>query len=125
MSDTAELTFELLKKLHAEFGDFRRDVASVKMRLASLKQMRDRSQRHGFGVNLGDVAPGVHAFAVPVCDSNGRAVAAVCLTGLPEQFPEARVPEVRKALTEVAVGVESDARQFLGSVMHVAIGANG
>jgi len=94
-------------------------------RLASLKQMRDRSQRHGFGVNLGDVAPGVHAFAVPVCDSNGRAVAAVCLTGLPEQFPEARVPEVRKALTEVAVGVESDARQFLGSVMHVAIGANG
>ena len=55
----------------------------------------------------------------------GVVSAAVCLTGLPEQFPEARVPEVRKALTEVAVGVESDARQFLGSVMHVAIGANG
>jgi len=38
MSDTAELTFELLKKLHAEFGDFRRDMASVKMRLSSVEQ---------------------------------------------------------------------------------------
>lgn len=38
MSDTAELTFELLKRLHAEFADFRRDMASVKMRLSSLEQ---------------------------------------------------------------------------------------
>ncbi|MDP5278827.1 hypothetical protein Q9Q95_07820 [Sphingomonas sp. DG1-23] len=38
MSDTAELTFELLKRLHAEFGEFRRDLASVKMRLSSVEQ---------------------------------------------------------------------------------------
>ncbi len=38
MSDTAELTYELLKRLHAEFADFRRDQASVKMRLGSLEQ---------------------------------------------------------------------------------------
>ena len=89
-------------------------------RLHALKQMRERSQRHGFGVNLGDVAPGVHAFAVPVCGDNGHAVAAVCLTGLPEQLTEARIPEIRKLLTEVADGVESDARQYLGSIMKVA-----
>lgn len=89
-------------------------------RLAALRQMRERSQRHGFGVNLGDVAAGVHAFAVPVCDDNGHAVAAVCLTGLPEQLTEARIPEIRTLLTEVADGVASDARQFLGSVMKVA-----
>jgi len=89
------------------------------VRLGALKKMRDRSQRHGFGVNLGDVAPGVHAFAVPVCDGNGRAVAAVCLTGLPEQFDEARIPEIKRALSKVAVAVEADARQLLGSVMQV------
>lgn len=38
MSDTAELTYELLKRLHSEFADFRRDMASVKMRLSSLEQ---------------------------------------------------------------------------------------
>jgi hypothetical protein len=38
MSDTAELTYELLKKLHGEFSDFRRDVASIKMRLSSVEQ---------------------------------------------------------------------------------------
>jgi septal ring factor EnvC (AmiA/AmiB activator) len=38
MSDTADLTYELMKRLHAEFGEFRRDIASVKMRLTSLEQ---------------------------------------------------------------------------------------
>ncbi|MBN8806701.1 MAG: hypothetical protein J0I47_00465 [Sphingomonas sp.] len=38
MSDTAKLTYELLKRLHGEFADFRRDMASVKMRLSSLEQ---------------------------------------------------------------------------------------
>ena len=38
MSDTAELTYELPKKLDAEFADFRRDQASMKMRLSSLEQ---------------------------------------------------------------------------------------
>lgn len=95
----------------AQRGDGRLDV---------LNRMRERSLLHGFGVNLGDVAPGVHAFAVPVCSSNGSAIAAVCLTGLPDHLGEARLPEIRQALFEVAGGVESDARQFLGSVMQVA-----
>lgn len=38
MSDTAELTYELLKRLHAEFADFRRDQASIKMRFSSVEQ---------------------------------------------------------------------------------------
>lgn len=90
-------------------------------RLPALKKMRERSDRHGFGVNLGDVVPGVHAFAVPVCGANGQAVAAVCLTGLPEQLGEARLPEVRAALLEVAEGVAADARQCLGSVMQMPL----
>lgn len=89
-------------------------------RLPALKKMRERSQRHGFGVNLADVVVGVHAFAVPVCGSNGHAVAAVCLTGLPEQFGEARIPEVHAMLLEVAAQVQADALRCLGSVMQIA-----
>ncbi len=33
MSDTAERTYELLKRLHAEFGDFRGDLSLIKRRL--------------------------------------------------------------------------------------------
>ena len=38
MTDTAELTYELLKKLHGEFAEFRRDMASLKVRVGSLEQ---------------------------------------------------------------------------------------
>ncbi|EJL72306.1 transcriptional regulator [Variovorax sp. CF313] len=93
-------------------------------RLGALRKMRERSQRHGFGVNLGDVVAGVHAFAVPVCGDHGRAVAAVCLTGLAEQFPEAQLPEIRRALEDVAVTVEQDARECLGTVMHAGLAAD-
>ena len=38
MVETGELTYELLKPMHAEFGEFRRDLASIKMRLGSVEQ---------------------------------------------------------------------------------------
>jgi hypothetical protein len=38
MADAADMTYELLKRMHAEFGDFRRDLASIKMRLGSVEQ---------------------------------------------------------------------------------------
>ena len=38
MSDTADLTYELLKRLHGEFGEFRADLLNVKMRLGSVEQ---------------------------------------------------------------------------------------
>lgn len=38
MSETGEPAYELLKRMHAEFGDFRRDIASIKMRLGSVEQ---------------------------------------------------------------------------------------
>ncbi len=52
MSDAAELTYERLKPLHVEFADFRRDLASVKMRLGSVEQHMatmagDRASVHG------------------------------------------------------------------------------
>lgn len=38
MSDVADFTYELLKRFHAEFTDFRREQASNRMRLSSLEQ---------------------------------------------------------------------------------------
>lgn len=38
MSDVGDLTYELLKRFHSEFADFRREQDSNRARLSSLKQ---------------------------------------------------------------------------------------
>ncbi|OLL31224.1 transcriptional regulator [Burkholderia sp. SRS-W-2-2016] len=80
-------------------------------RLASLQKMRDRSERHGFGVNFGYVVPHSYAFAVPVRGANGDAFAAVCIIGTPEAYGEERLDEVHDALLAVQARLESAAHE--------------
>ena len=68
-------------------------------RLEALQKVRERSDRHGFGVNLGDVVAGVHAFAVPVRGSQRRCLriavpggnARALRRGAPAQHPRRAV----------------------------------
>jgi DNA-binding IclR family transcriptional regulator len=80
-------------------------------RLGALQQMRERSARHGFGVNLGDVVPGLHAFAVAVRGERD-AFAALSLAGPAELFGEARLEEIQGALRESAQALEGEAQKF-------------
>ena len=82
------------------------------MRLQALQKMQERSDRHGWGVNLGDVVPGVHAFSVPVRDARGACFAAVCLMGTAELYGEERLPELHAALQAVAAVLAADADKF-------------
>lgn len=82
-------------------------------RLLSLKKMRVRSAHHGFGVNLGDVVPGVHAFAVPLFDIDANAFAALCMIGTSEGFPEERLEAIHAELESVARLLEADAAVLL------------
>ena len=79
-------------------------------RLESLQKMRERSDKHGFGVNLGDVVTGVHAFAVPVRDSQDQVFAALCLMGTPELYDEEGIPSLRRELDAVASVLEGEAK---------------
>lgn len=81
-------------------------------RLKALQKMRERSDRHGFGVNLGDVVPGLHAFAVPVCGSCNSVVAALCLVGTAELYGEERLENVHHELQAVAAVLSADAHKF-------------
>lgn len=80
-------------------------------RLAALQKMRERSTRHGFGVNLGDVVAGLNAFAVPVHGEQG-AFAALCLMGTSELYGPERIDEIRAALESCASELSLDARKF-------------
>jgi DNA-binding IclR family transcriptional regulator len=65
----------------------------------ALAAMRERSARHGFGVNLGDVVGGLHAFAVPLHAPDAHPFAALCLIGTSARFPDDSLDEVRKNST--------------------------
>ncbi|CAG4900036.1 IclR family transcriptional regulator [Paraburkholderia gardini] len=80
-------------------------------RLTSLQKMRDRSERHGFGVNFGYVVPKSYAFAVPVRGLNGAAFGAVCIIGTPEAYGEERLEEVHGALLAVQTRLEAAAHE--------------
>ena len=81
-------------------------------RLPALQKMRERSDALGFGANMGDVVPGLHAFAVPV-SAPGGAFAAVCLMGRAERFGPQRLPEVRAALEDSACVLHDDAVELV------------
>lgn len=83
-----------------------------RQRLEALQRMRERSARHGFGVNLGDVVPGVHAFGVPLFSERHGAFAAVSLMGTSELYGAARIDEIRAALDEVATALADEVRKF-------------
>lgn len=82
-------------------------------RLGALQSMRDRSARHGFGVNLGDVVGGLHAFAIPLRGPDGKAFAALCLMGTTERFPEAQLEDIHRELLRVAQVLQADASRLL------------
>jgi DNA-binding IclR family transcriptional regulator len=81
-------------------------------RLAALERMREMSLRCGFGVNAGDVVPGVHSVGMALRDARGQPFAAVCLVGTPASLPLERIDPLRSELEHVAVLLSGEARQF-------------
>lgn len=82
------------------------------VRLASLQKMYDRSTEHGWGVNLGDVVPGVHAFGIKITNEAGEAFASLSLVGTAELYPAARLEQVHQELQTAADVLSADARKF-------------
>ncbi len=83
------------------------------VRMPALQKMRERSARHGFGVNLNDVVAGIHAFGVPLRAPDGKAFAALCLMGTVERFDESRIDEIRDEIDRQVIVLEADAARTL------------
>ena len=81
------------------------------IRARSIERMLKRSQSQGFGINLGDVVPGINAFAVAVRDAHGDPVASLGLSGSAEDFPQASVPKLREMLEDEAASLAAAAPQ--------------
>lgn len=75
------------------------------LRARSIERMLRRSQAQGFGINLGDVVPGINAFAVAMRDAQGAAVASLGLSGASEDFPPMGIPKLRELLEDEAAAL--------------------
>ncbi len=75
-------------------------------RLAAVRKMLRRSRRLGFGVNLGDLVPGIHAFGVPLMDTHGRPFASISIVGRAQAMPRARSTEFETLLRAEAARIE-------------------
>jgi DNA-binding IclR family transcriptional regulator len=72
------------------------------LRARSIERMLRRSQNQGFGVNLGDVVPGINAFAVALKDARGEPVASVGVSASAEEFPRSEFSKVHELLADEA-----------------------
>lgn len=78
-------------------------------RLAAVQRMLRRSRKAGFGVNLGDLVPGIHAFGVPLTDTHGRPFASISIVGRAQAMPRARSAEFEALLRAEAARIEPHA----------------
>jgi DNA-binding IclR family transcriptional regulator len=88
--ESRSIISENMKRI-ARFGD---------LRTKSIEKMIRRSQSHGFGVNLGDVVPGINSFGVAVKDSKGAPFASVTVSGASADFPASGIQKVLAVLEE-------------------------
>lgn len=78
------------------------------LRARSIERMLRRSQSQGFGVNLGDVVPGINAFGLAMLNAQGSPVASLGLSAAAEDFPAARTTELRELLEHEAAALARD-----------------
>ena len=74
--------------------------------------MWTRSRELGYGLNSGDIARGVHAVAVPVCNRAGQPFASIALAGTAELLPLSRCDELVLTLRRQVVRVARLAAQL-------------
>jgi len=77
------------------------------VRIQAIRHMLDSSFAEGFGVNVGDIIPGVNAFGLPLCDAMGSPFAAIAVAGPAQAFPPERRTEIYHLLEEAAIGLRA------------------
>lgn len=86
-----------------------RQIASFgAARQSAVQKMLRRSRRAGYGINLADVVPGIHAVGVPLFDATGQVFASLSLSGPPQSLPRTRIDAVAALLHDEARRLEHD-----------------
>ena len=75
--------------------------------IPGVRRMVHRSFDEGFGINVGDITPGVNAFGLALRDRYGAPFASIALAGPERLFPSERSDEIRGMLEEIGNGLQA------------------
>ena len=93
-----------------------RHIASVgDARVTAVQKMLRRSRRHGFGVNLADVVPGIDAFGMALMDGAGSVFGSITVAVPAQSAPGARVAAMEALLRTEARRFETEQQALLVS----------
>jgi DNA-binding IclR family transcriptional regulator len=93
--ESRKIIAENMKRI-ARFGE---------LRAKSIEKMIRRSREHGFGINLGDVVPGINSFGLAIHDAKGAPFASLTVSGASDDFPPAEIPKVMAVLEEETIEI--------------------
>ncbi len=82
-------------------------------RLGAIQKMLDISCTHGFGVNLGFLVSGSHAFALSVLDRHGEVYGSVCLIGHAHDYPCESIEQTHALLRPLAQTLQDRLKQLV------------
>jgi DNA-binding IclR family transcriptional regulator len=88
--ESRRIIAENMKRI-ARFGE---------LRAKSIEKMIRRSREHGFGINLGDVVPGINSFGLAIPDAKGAPFASLTVSGASGDFPTSEIAKVMAVLEE-------------------------
>jgi DNA-binding IclR family transcriptional regulator len=75
--------------------------------ISGVRRMMQRSFDEGFGINAGDIIPGVNAFGLALRDRYGIPFASIAVAGTDRIFPPDRTPEIRSMLEAAGNGLQA------------------
>jgi DNA-binding IclR family transcriptional regulator len=93
--ESRKIIAENMKRI-ARFGE---------LRAKSIEKMIRRSREHGFGINLGDVVPGINSFGLAIQDAKGAPFASLTVSGASDDFPPSEISKVMAVLEEETIEI--------------------
>lgn len=105
------LALPLREQQHIIAANLRQIASFGAARQSAVQKMLRRSRRAGFGLNLADVVPGIHAVGVPLFDATGQVFASLSLSGPPQSLPRTRIDAVAALLHDEARRLEREAQE--------------
>lgn len=102
----------------ALLGHKKQQIPGSDSRAVAYRKVLERSRRHGFGLNRGDVVPGLTCIAIPILDSQNRPFAAIGVTGPAASLQGQPLRSAAQLLQREARRIEREHAQLIAEISH-------
>ena len=103
---------------HALLGTRKQRTRGTDSRVLAYRKILERSRSYGFGINRGDVVPGLTSIAIPILDSQQRPFAAIGVTGPSASLRGERLRGVVQLLQREVRRIEREHAQLIAEISH-------